>query len=163
MSLCFGKNVEPAEQYNHLRGAAFVRGRKRVDELNVSAHILCALHMMYTFYRHGSESRLPATPFYAITVLFQSPIVRAIALEPVHVYAAYVAQLVEMRAVVVSPAGDAYFEHAPAGHRFHREQILDTAGLPVNPTRGRPCLAQGQFRAHITRVDGRPVLDQQPV
>lgn len=125
------------------------------------------LNVTCSFYRYGPESAsagLPTAAFHAITVLFQSPIVRAIALEPVHVYATYVAQLVEMRAVTLSsPANDGHFEYAAAGQRFHREQILDTAGLSVHATRDRSRLAQRQCRAHVSRADGRPILDQQPV
>lgn len=73
--------------------------------------------------------------FHAITVLLQSPIVRALALESVHVDAAYVAQIAELAATDVCPVG-CHFEHAPTRQRLHDEQVLGAAGPPIHPGPG---------------------------
>lgn len=49
-------------------------------------------------------------------MLFQPPIVRAVTLEPVHVYPAYVAQHIKRAPV---PVLHGHFEHGTARQRLH--------------------------------------------
>lgn len=100
--------------------------------------------------------------FHAITVFFQFPVIGTVALEPVHVYATYVAQCGERPAAAVLLV-ERHLEQTPARQRLHDDQVLAAAGPPVHPAPGRHSLFKRQLRAHVARAHGRPVLDQQTV
>lgn len=102
--------------------------------------------------------RLPVR-LHAITVFFQSPVVRARALEPVHVDATYVAEHAE-RAAAVPVLANGHLEHAAARHRLHDQQVFAATGYPVHPAPGRHGFPQRQVRASVPLAHRRPVLGQ---